>query len=212
MTTAVDHLVVAAASLAEGVRWCEATLGVTPGPGGQHPLMGTHNRLLNLSSPGFASCYLEIIAIDPDAPAPGRARWFGFDRLQGSLIDGPRLIHIVARSTALDAQRNGLVRLGLDPGLPIRASRGDLHWRILVRDDGRLEAGGLLPTLIEWGDRHPTDTMPASGVTLRALRIDGLSAAAREVLDLPGVDGDPAAPPAIVARLEAPGGPIELHP
>ena len=30
----LDHLVVGAASLAQGVAWCENTLGVTPGPGG----------------------------------------------------------------------------------------------------------------------------------------------------------------------------------
>ena len=37
----LDHLVIMANSLDEGVAWCEATLGVTPGPGGEHPLMGT---------------------------------------------------------------------------------------------------------------------------------------------------------------------------
>jgi hypothetical protein len=42
-----------AASLPEGVAWCEATLGVTPGPGGEHPLMGTHNRLLRIATAGF---------------------------------------------------------------------------------------------------------------------------------------------------------------
>jgi hypothetical protein len=71
--TAVDHLVVAAATLEQGVAWCEATLGVTPGPGGRHALMGTHNRLLNLGSAAFPHSYLEIIAIDPEAPAPGHA-------------------------------------------------------------------------------------------------------------------------------------------
>jgi hypothetical protein len=25
-------------------------------------------------------CYLEIIATDPEAPAPGRPRWFGLDQ------------------------------------------------------------------------------------------------------------------------------------
>ena len=35
---AVDHLVIAAATLDEGVAWCEATLGVTPGPGGRHAI------------------------------------------------------------------------------------------------------------------------------------------------------------------------------
>jgi len=43
---APDHLVVAARTLDEGAAWCEATLGVVPAPGGKHPLMATHNRLL----------------------------------------------------------------------------------------------------------------------------------------------------------------------
>ena len=50
MNTQLDHLIVAAATLAEGVAWCEDMLGVTPGPGGQHPLMGTHNRLLKIAT------------------------------------------------------------------------------------------------------------------------------------------------------------------
>lgn len=72
----VDHLVVMAAPLAEGAAWCEATLGVTPGPGGEHPLMGTHNRLINITSPAFTTAYLEIIAINSVATRayPVRAR------------------------------------------------------------------------------------------------------------------------------------------
>ena len=50
MRSRIDHLVVAASSLDQGVAWCEATLGVTPGPGGEHPLMGTHNRLLRVAT------------------------------------------------------------------------------------------------------------------------------------------------------------------
>ena len=94
VTCELDHLVVAAASLDEGVAWCERTLGVTPGPGGRHPLMGTHNRLLALAGEAFPASYLEIIAIDPDAAAPRRVRWFGLDdpALQAALAtSGPRL-------------------------------------------------------------------------------------------------------------------------
>jgi hypothetical protein len=39
--------VVVAASLEQGVQWCERVLGITPGPGGEHALMGTHNRLFS---------------------------------------------------------------------------------------------------------------------------------------------------------------------
>jgi Glyoxalase-like domain len=41
--------------------------------------MGTHNRVIAISSESFPDCYVEVIAIDPDAPAPGRRRWFGLD-------------------------------------------------------------------------------------------------------------------------------------
>ena len=74
LRTTVDHLVVLAATLDEGSRWCTRLLGVTPSPGGQHPLMGTHNRLVNISSFAYPDTYLEIIALDPEAQsqrAPG---------------------------------------------------------------------------------------------------------------------------------------------
>ncbi|MEO7742546.1 MAG: VOC family protein [Usitatibacter sp.] len=48
MVLELDHLVIAAATLEEGVRYVEAQLGVTMGPGGKHATMGTHNRLLSL--------------------------------------------------------------------------------------------------------------------------------------------------------------------
>ncbi|HEY3555130.1 MAG TPA: VOC family protein, partial [Casimicrobiaceae bacterium] len=68
----LDHLVVAATSLDAGADWIEARLGVRPVPGGKHATMGTHNALVGLG-PG---AYLEVIAIDPQASAPARARWF----------------------------------------------------------------------------------------------------------------------------------------
>ena len=50
----LDHLVVAATSLAEGSQWVEERLGVTTDPGGHHTAFGTHNRLLSLGP----DCYL----------------------------------------------------------------------------------------------------------------------------------------------------------
>lgn len=177
----VDHLVIAAASLDEGVAWCERVLGVKPAPGGQHALMGTHNRLLNISAPGYPRCYLEIIAIDPAAAPPqGRARWFDLDdpALQQALRDkGPGLIHWVARVPQLDDALAEWSSEGIMAGEPIEASRGALKWRIALRSDGRRLARDGLPVPIEWGDAHPTDALPPSGVQLLAFDArDGLHA------------------------------------
>jgi hypothetical protein len=217
MSIEVDHLVVAARSLEQGVAWCEATLGVAPGPGGKHPLMGTHNRLLKVANPPrFPRTYLEIIAIDPEAPAPGRARWFGLDdpALQRSLAECPRLLHWAAGTRHLDMHRWGLVAGGFNPGQTLAASRdtpaGRLEWRIVVRDDGALLAGGTLPTLIEWPSIHPSDTMADSGLVLQRLVLRGLPAQAWAVLQPRGIERVEGDGPAIEAVLQTPRGLVTL--
>lgn len=215
--TTVDHLVVAAATLAQGVAWCEATLGITPGPGGQHPLMGTHNRLFKVAGAAFPEAYFEIIAIDPDAPPPGRARWFGLDdaTLQARIVQAPRLVHVVARCHDLALQWQALVDAGCAPGAVLSAGRdtpqGRLQWQITVRDDGALACGGALPTLIQWQGVHPTAAMPASGVTLRALALRGLPDATRAALQLRAVQYLPLPGGALRATLDTPLGAVTLE-
>ena len=215
--TAVDHLVVAAATLEQGVAWCEATLGITPGPGGKHALMGTHNRLFSIATQTYPQAYFEIIAIDPGSLPPGRARWFGLDdpALQARIATQPRLVHLVARSAMLDMHRWGLITVGLQPGEPVRAARdtpqGRLEWQIMLRPDGTLLCGGALPTLIQWQGPHPAQTMPASGVTLRALSLRGVPERARTVLRLRGVTHQEGPGPALRATLATPLGDITLE-
>jgi Glyoxalase-like domain len=211
-----DHLVVAAATLEEGVAWCEATLGITPGPGGEHPLMGTHNRLFNISSERFPRCFFEIIAINPAVAAPQRKRWFGLDTLD--LRAGPRLIHLVARSDTLQAHRAALLQAGVDPGVAVAASRltasGLLQWQILVRDDGQLQCRGAMPTLVQWQGAetaHPAAGLPASGVALQSITLRGLPAAVRQALPLHAVEVPGTAGPAVTALLNTPRGPISLQ-
>ena len=178
MQVAVDHLVVAARTLAEGVAWCEATLGVRATAGGQHVFMGTHNRVIDVSSPRFPRSYLEIIAIDPDLPAPPRARWFDLDdaALQRQLQRAPQLVHWVARCDDIDAACAATRAAGIDAGDVMDAERmtptGLLRWRIALRADGRRPLAGAAPTWIQWGDRHPTDDLAASGVTLESVCVD----------------------------------------
>ena len=206
MSALVDHLVVAAQSLAQGAQWCEAVLGITPGAGGKHVLMGTHNRLFSVASDSFAQAYFEIIATDPDSPRPARARWFGLDEID--LRGGPRLVHVVARTSDIDGCCAALRAAGWDPGTAIAASRdtpqGRLAWRVTVRDDGRLLAAGALPTLIEWNGMHPTASMADSGVALRALTLRGLPPAAVQALALQDVEFAAGAGPAISATLDTP--------
>ena len=209
---ALDHLVVGADSLAQGVRWCEGLFGVTPGPGGRHPLMGTHNRLLSIGTEAFPGAYLEVIAIEPEASRPGRVRWFGLDEppLRASLRQWPRLLHAVFRTDALDPLRAALAAAGHDPGPPIEARRdtaeGPLQWRITVRDDGRLAFGGALPTLIEWRGRHPGASMPASGLRLTALELAGLPDGVQQLLLLPRVKFTASGEPGLRVTLSSPRG------
>jgi hypothetical protein len=177
----VDHLVVCANTLAEGVDWCQATLGIVPGPGGEHARFGTHNRLFNIASPQYPGAYFEIIAINKEAnyQANTRAmRWFDMDdeALRAQLaVQGPQLIHWVARVPQVNHVIAALAALGIDRGPATPASRatpkGPLQWQITVRPDGRRLFNGCLPTLIQWGDVHPVDSLPVSGVALQSLSI-----------------------------------------
>ena len=145
MMLALDHLVVAAATLPKGVAHVERLLGVEMSRGGQHVFMGTHNAVLRLGN----DCYLEVIAIDLSLPAPPRQRWFGLDdpALQASLAKSPRLIHWVASTNDIVAAQ------AMAPdilGPIVAASRGTLNWKITIPDSGNLPGGGAFPTLIEW--------------------------------------------------------------
>lgn len=177
----IDHLIVAANSLDEGVRWCQNTLGLMPEPGGSHALFGTHNRLVRLQSAVHSLAYLEIIAIDPSAkPTNARhlPRWFDLDApsIQQQLqLEGPQLIHWAASVPNLATTVTNLRALGIDRGCLIEASRpalqGLLQWKISVRDDGQRLFGGTLPTLIEWGNEHPAHSLTAPALNFLSLRL-----------------------------------------
>jgi len=156
----LDHLAVSAATLEEGVARVEAALGVTLAPGGKHPHMATHNRLL-----GLGDLYLEVIAADPGAPIPAWPRWFDLDRFAGA----PRLTHLVLACDNLDAE----VALGPDGvGVPVALERGDLRWQMAVPPSGRLPFGDAFPALIRWeGPAHPVQRLPEAGVRLTRLEI-----------------------------------------
>ena len=162
MRCELDHLVVAAPTLASGAGWVERVLGVAPGAGGQHPRMGTHNRLLKLGEAAF----LEVIAPDPAAPRPDRARWFGLDEMAASCE--PRLAAWVARTDDLRGFSDAVLAV---PGPVETMTRGTREWLITIPADGLPPWGGVLPMLIEWrSPRAPAGAgLPESGCALAAL-------------------------------------------
>ena len=144
----IDHLVVSASRLADGVAYVEQKLGLRMLPGGKHPDMGTHNALLNLGE-----TYLEVIAIDPEANAPDHPRWFNLDNFTGP----PRLTNWVARTDDLDA---ALALAPDDIGTRRDLQRGDLRWSMVVPGNGKLPYDGAYPGLIEWhGEAHPNQRL-----------------------------------------------------
>jgi hypothetical protein len=158
----LDHLVLAATTLADGVDYIATLTGVAPQPGGKHVAMGTHNAVLRLGE----RVYLEIIAIDPDAAKPARRRWFDLDdiALQAELMERPRLVHWVARTTDIET----LAPMCPTPLGTVHAmARGDFRWRITIPDAGARPGKGLVPTLIQWDvPTHPTDSLPPTAVSL----------------------------------------------
>nr|CAM75385.1 conserved hypothetical protein [Magnetospirillum gryphiswaldense MSR-1] len=157
MTCQLDHLVVAARSLGEGIGHIAQRLGVAPTLGGKHARMGTHNALLSLGP----DCYLEVISIDPEASAPEGPRWFGLDRFTGI----PRLVNWVARTQSIDR-----LRQPDEPALDMQ--RGDFRWRFAAPFDGQPRLGGTVPALIQWQDGgHPCNRLPDHGVRLKRLTL-----------------------------------------
>jgi len=211
---AIDHLVVAATDLDAGTAWLEAHLGVALAPGGRHAAMGTHNRLLKLGP----RLYLELIAVDPAASQPARARWFGLDDagLRARIGERPRLIHWVARCDDIAAAAAACPE---PPGDILDLARGDFRWRITVPADGRLPGDGLIPSLIQWhSPTHPADKLPDRGCGL--MKLEGFHPEPKRIqasLSALGLDkalalfpAEAGERPGLAAYLRTPGGLREI--
>jgi hypothetical protein len=176
--------------------------------GGQHVPFGTHNALLRLGP----ESYLEVIAVDPDAPVPARPRCFELDspQLVGRLASGPALAHWV-----VTVSRGALDRADHSHGVPMDLSRGDNRWTLTVHDDGSLPMGGVLPRLIAWDTPPPAGRRPDRGLELRQLALAtpdaGRLRAGLEPLDLVAspvvVEADQ---PSLTAILQTPLGLVTI--
>lgn len=196
-----DHIVVSARTLEEGIAAVSQKLGVPLANGGKHRAMGTHNRLL-----GLGDIYLEVIAIDPDAPCPSHPRWFDLDHFDAE----PQITHWAASVYDLDKTLN---ELPSSAGTPRALARADLLWRMAVPEDGRLPWNGGFPGLVQWqGGLHPSHLLPQYQIRLEMFEIfhpddDTLRHLLKGRISDRRIAILPAAAPRFRARFSTPSGP-----
>jgi hypothetical protein len=208
MLRRVDHLVYAVPDLDAGVADLERRLGVRASSGGPHPGRGTRNALIALD----ADSYVEILAPDPEQPAPAGGRWFGVDsatpaRLAGWAVKGSNLARIAASAAARG------VRLGpVVAGSRQRPDGVTLNWTLT--DPGMASGVTLLPFFIDWADSPHPATTAVRGPILESLRAEHPRPdLAREPLAAIGIDlpVDKGTRPALVATLRTVSGVVELR-
>ena len=213
MPCQLDHVVIGAASLAEGEQFVGDLLGEAPREGGRHAAMGTHNALLGLG----VGVYLEVIAIDPDGGAPQWPRWFSLDEAatRARLREGPQLLTWVVRTDGIDR----LPELEAYADSEVRPmSRGSLRWQFAFSSDGRCFADGILPHVIQWDtDIHPAESL--TGGKCRLSRLTATTPDAERInktlgrmhllktMDCERVKGPD---PALSAEFETPNGVVRL--
>ncbi len=165
MPVTIDHITLGADSLAGGTAYLREMLGVEAPAGGKHADMGTHNCVMRIGS----GVFLELLAIDPEASALGRPRWFNMDdpAQQARIAQKPIPVGwVLSVDDLAKAQASSIVDLG-----PVKAmSRGSRSWKLTVPDSGRSAFDGLMPALIEWSPGpHPSEGMSFPGPVLKQL-------------------------------------------
>ena len=157
----IDHFMYAGPDLDVLSQGFAALTGVEAEPGGQHPQIGTHNRLIGSKGP----MYLELIAPDPTSAArsPLRAGIAQLPRpcLHRFIMDatGADLDHLVRvyAKVGISAQVHDMHRITLD-GTTLR-------WRLLVPDENRY--GLFAPFFIDWlHTPHPCTRLAPAFETL----------------------------------------------
>ena len=167
MSTRLDHIVVAASSLEQGVDYIKKELGVAIPKGGEHPQMGTHNCVMNIGE----GLFFEVIAVNPNAKPPKRPRWFSLDdpAVQRSIAHQPRLLTWLVNTENFAALQ---MQASYSLGHPTALSRDHLRWLFGIPDDGALLGAGLLPYVLQWQtETHPAHAMADLGCRFKRLTV-----------------------------------------
>lgn len=153
----IDHLIIGAPTLEEGVEYVFKKSGLKAIYGGKHPGFGTHNALLGLGK----GVYLEIIAPDPEQKIDGPL-WMGLEKVSTS-----KLISWAAKSSELEslcrlAKENDIDLGSIFPGQRMKSDGQLLKWKLT--DPRKMMLSGTVPFFIDWGNSpHPSNDLPSIG-------------------------------------------------
>jgi hypothetical protein len=165
MTATLDHFIYAGRDLDALIAQFEHMTGVTPGRGGRHPGLGTHNALASLGG----DVYFELLAVDPTQKDT-------LDGTMGGRIDAlasPRLFAYMLKGADLARQQKVLAEHGIGADL-FDASRTTpdgriLKWRLLVPHANPL--GDFVPKFIDWLDTPHPAAGSVKGCTFESFEI-----------------------------------------
>ncbi len=155
----IDHLIICAPNLSEGIAYIQSIVGTAPVFTGQHPQWGTHNALLALGS----RCFLEVIAPDPNLPIPETGLLF-----QPYFNQAPHLRSWVVQCQPIEIFLQAFSKQGIEMGTIQKGGRkrpdgSFLQWELSDPYANRLH--GLVPFLIDWhNSRHPSFDLPDIGI------------------------------------------------
>lgn len=153
----LDHLSVIAPSLKEGVEHVRACLGIDVPFGRKHASMGTHNHLLRLGD----AVYLEVIAIDENAPPIGGPRWFDLDNrtaVRKAWGEGRRLRGWVASTDHFDRH---ICEHASIYGQKREFQGSASSYFFSIPEDGSLPMNGVAPSLIDRQGKSPSFSLEA---------------------------------------------------
>lgn len=211
MDNRIDHIVVGAETLKSGGAAMESALGVAVPAGSKHEAMSTHNRVMQIGG----SAFFELIAVDPEAPDPGRPRWFSLDdpATRARLALAPRPLTWVVNTPDLDAL---VAASPVDLGEIVDFRRGDRTWRLTVPRNGGLLMGGVLPHFIEWSPGpHPSTAQQDLGVRLACVTVRVADTAHLKTLfkslSVSHLATIVSGEPGVAFTLETSSGPVTLH-
>lgn len=204
----VDHLLLAAPDLEDGINVVEDLLGIRAFIGGRHIGLGTRNALIAI---GPAS-YLEIIAPDPEQTTYRKPRILGIDELKA-----PKLVAWAAKGDDLEHLASMDLGGGLNLGEVLSSSRSgpdgaELNWRFT--DPFTIIADRIVPFFINWDQSQHPASQAAPGAAMVDFRAEHPEPdVVRGQLDKLGLDlpVSRGLEPALVATIECPKGTIEVR-